>query len=90
MPVLGEQIEEDLTPRVRRDDLVVQHHTEAGPGWKREVAVHHFGITRRRAFDEVFGEIVEVLLNLEVGRARRQVEVGRGRDRTADIVGCDQ
>src|SRR5258708_32433552 len=70
MPVLGEQVEEDLPTRMRGDDIVVERHAQARPARQREVTVDNLRIARRRSLHEVLREIVEVFLDLEVGGAR--------------------
>src|SRR6266571_4928890 len=90
VPVLGEQIKEDLTPGMSRQHVVVQRHAKAGTGRQRKISVNHLWVARRRAFDEVFREIVEVLLDLEVRRTRGKVQIGGGGYRAAHVVGCDQ
>src|SRR6266581_3695038 len=90
VPVFGEQIEKYLLSWMLANDLLVQCDTESWPIRQREEAIHHFGIAGRSSLDPVFGKVVEVFLDFEVGCSCREVECGGGGDRTAHIVRRDQ
>jgi hypothetical protein len=69
MPALGEQVEEDLSARMRFDDGVVERHAQAGPAGQREIAIDNLWITWRRCFYELLREIAG-LLNYCILRGR--------------------
>src|SRR6266508_3364713 len=79
-----------LLARVFANHILVQLDAQSWPARQREGAVHHLRQTRRRVFDICLGEVVEVFLNLEVGRTGGQMQRGGGRDRAADVVRRDQ
>ena len=90
VPVFGEQIEKYLLSWMLANDLFVQCDAETWSMRQCEEAIHHFGIAGRSSLDPVFGKVVEVFLDFEVGCGCREVECGGGGDRTAHIVRRDQ
>ena len=90
MPVFGEEIEVDSAAGIGGDYVFVERDTEAGSGWKGKVAVFNLGVAWRGLLHVGFGEVVKVLLNLEVGRAGCQMQRGRRRNGTAHVVGRDE
>src|SRR5207249_1505035 len=63
VPVLGEEVEVDVAPRVRADDVLVQRHAESGARRQREEAVHDLGDAGSGALHVRLREVVEVLLD---------------------------
>src|SRR5690606_6775417 len=55
-----------------------------------EVPVDDLGVARRRVFHPRLGEVIEMLLDLEVRGRGCKVERGRGGDRAADVVWSDK
>ena len=68
VPVLGKQVEEDALLRVLANDIFVELHAQSWPLWQREVPIYHLGIAGSGGFDPIFGKVVEVLLDFEIGR----------------------
>src|SRR5439155_5489249 len=67
----------------------VQLDAQAGGLGEREVPIDDLGQAGRHALDRRVGEVVEVLLDLEVGRAGAQVQVRGGQHGAADVVRGD-
>ena len=72
--------------RVSGDELFIQLHAQSGPVRKAEVAIHHLRVDVDGLLDPGVGEVVEVLLDLEVRDAGRQVDHGRGAHRPAHVM----
>src|SRR5271157_4933245 len=87
VPVFLEQIEENPLAGVFSNKLFSQRHSEAGLIRQIEVTINNLGIVIHRALNPGVSEIVEMFLNFEIRRAGGKVQVGRGRHRSADIVG---
>src|SRR5438445_8307039 len=90
MPVLRKQVEEDLTPRVRLYHFRIQGDPQTRSRWQRKITVDDLRITWRSRLHELFCEVVEVFLDLEVRGACGQVQVRGGGHRTAHIVRGDE
>lgn len=79
-----------LRPRVLADEFLVQDHAEPCAIRQSEVAVDDVGVAGRDVLHPVLGEVVEMLLDLEVRDGRGEVEARRSRDGAADVVRRDQ
>src|SRR5690606_21991222 len=90
MPVLCVEVEVDVLARVLVDDIHVEGDAKTGAFRQGEVPVDDLGVARSRVFHPRLGEVVEVLLDLEVRGRGREVERGRGGDRAADVVWSDK
>src|SRR5580704_1162145 len=90
LPVLAMQVKVEGPARMLGDDGPVQGHAESRPCRKREVTVSDCGVARSRAEHVVLREVVEVLLDHEVRRARGEVQRRRRRDRPAHVVRRDE
>src|SRR5437868_996040 len=89
MPVLCKQIEEDSLLRMLCDDILVQLHAKPGSLREREVPIYDFGIPWCSGFHPILCEVVEVLLDFEIGRGGRKVKGCSRRNGSSHIVGCD-
>src|SRR5437763_1886941 len=91
-PAFLEEVEVNVLGRVRGGRVPVDGYAEAGLVRKGEAAVS--GINLRQSGDDLVDprirEVVEVLLDLEVRRARGEVQVRGCQDGSADVVGCDE
>ena len=90
VPVLGKEVEEDVLARMRQGSVFVQRNAEVGTLWQGEVAIDDFGIAGGDRLDPLVGEVVEVLLNLEIGGGGGEVEHGGSGDGTTDVVRSHQ
>src|SRR2546421_10326101 len=86
LPALGEPVEVHRHPGTPGQLVRLEPDPEPRPARQRERTVHQFGQPRHAVLDVRIGEVVEILLNLEVDRGRGQVQVGRGGDRAAHVV----
>src|SRR6266566_6617621 len=83
MPVLGKQIEEDPLLRMLLDDILIQLHAKSRPLREREIPVYNFGIPWCSGFHPILCEVVEVLLDFEIGRGGCKVKRRRRRNRSS-------
>src|SRR6266568_6502405 len=90
MPILSEQVEENLLLRMLANQLFIQLHTESRPLRQRKISIYHFRVSGSRGLHPILGEVVEMLENLEVRRGCREVEGRRRRDRPSYIMRRDQ
>src|SRR5512139_3217543 len=86
LPSFGEQVEVDRHAGMRGQRLVVQLDAKARLVRQRDETVHHLGKAGHTLLDEGIGEVVEVLLDLEVDHGGRQVHVGGRGDHATDVV----
>src|SRR5262245_5258316 len=72
------------------DYILVERQAEAGAVRQTEIPIHDFRTTACTLARVRLGEVVEVLLNLEVSAGGGEVQRGRRRDRAADVVRGDR
>src|SRR5438093_13431504 len=90
MPLVLEEVEMKTARGMLGDQVLVERNPQAWFAREREAPIDDLGVAWSRLFDESLGEVIEVLLDLEVGRARGDLQRRRGGDRTANVVGRHQ
>src|SRR5439155_21520711 len=83
------QVEVPACRGVCLDDFFVQCDSQPWTVRQTEIAVHYSRAASRTLARVRLGEVVEVLLNLEIGAVSGEVQGGCGRDRAADVVRGD-
>src|SRR5207247_6490465 len=66
VPLVLEEVEMKTARGMLGDQVLVDCDAETGPGREREAPIDDLGVAWGRFFDESLGEVVEVLLDLEV------------------------
>src|SRR5260370_33189898 len=90
MPVLGKQVEENPLLWVLSNDILIQFHAKPRPLREREVPVYYLGIPWCSGLHPILCEVVEVLLNFEIGRGGCKVECSGRRNRSSHVVRRNQ